>query len=144
MSREFAEHYLEEAKDRLTSGRRALEEGRHGTSIFYSQECVEFAVKAVMETLSIKYPPVHDVSDLVLKLEKDTRLPPWFKKRARQVAKVVAELASKRIISRYGDQIRKIPPSKLFDRGDAERAVADAEEVYELSRKFVKWWFKER
>ncbi len=127
--------------DRLTSGKRTLEQGRYGTSIFYSQECVEFAVKAVMETLSIKYPPIHNVSDLVLRLEKDRRMPGWFRRRARYVAGVVADLASKRILSRYGDQIRKIPPSKLFGRGDAERALQDAEEVYGLSRRFLEWWF---
>ena len=134
-------YYLEEAEDRLSSGRRALGQGRYSTSIFYSQECVEFAVKAVMETLSIKYPPIHDVSALVLKLEKDPRLPEWFRKRARHVAEVVSGLAGKRIIARYGDQIRKIPPSKLFDKRDAEKAIADAEEIRRLSERFVKWWF---
>jgi HEPN domain-containing protein len=56
----------------------------------------------------------------------------------------VSGLAGKRIIARYGDQIGKIPPSKLFDKRDAERALADAEEVYKLSNRFVKWWFKGR
>jgi HEPN domain-containing protein len=144
LSEEFVRHYLEESIDRLNSGRRALDQGRYSTSIFYSQECVEFAVKAVMETLSIKYPPIHDVSDLVLKLEKDTRMPGWFRRRARHVAEVVSGLAGRRILSRYGDQIRKIPPSKLFDKRDAEKAIADAEGIYGLSCKFVEWWFKEK
>jgi HEPN domain-containing protein len=95
-----------------------------------------------METLSIKYPPIHDVSDLVLKLEKDTRLPEWFRGKVKHVAEVVSGLAGRRIIARYGDQIRKIPPSKLFDKRDAEKAIADAGEIHELSSKFVKWWFK--
>jgi HEPN domain-containing protein len=142
LSEEFVKHFLGEAEDRLNSGRRALEGGRYSTSIFYSQECVEFAVKAVMETLSIKYPPIHDVSGLVLKLEKDARLPKWFRGEAKRVAEVVAGLAGKRIIARYGDQIKKIPPSKLFDKRDAEKAIADAAEIHGLSGKFVKWWFK--
>ena len=144
MSKELARYYLEEAEDRLVSARRAFKAGRYGTSIFYAQECVEFSVKGAMETLSIKYPPIHDVSDLVLKLEKDERLPAWFRGNAPRVAEMVSRLADRRIVARYGDQLRKIPPSMLFDRREAERAIADAEQVHELSCRFVEWWFGEK
>ena len=143
MSKELARYYIEEAKDRLSSARRAFKACRYGTSIFYAQECAEFAVKGAMETLSIKYPPIHDVGDLVLKLGKDERLPDWFRRQAPRAAEIVSRLADRRIIARYGDQLRKIPPSRLFDRNDAERAIADAEGVYKLSCKFLKWWLRE-
>lgn len=144
MSEALARHYVGEAEDRLDSARRALGRGRHSTSVFYAQECVEFAVKAAMEALSIKYPPIHDVSGLVLRLEKDERLPDWFRKQAPRMAGVVSGLADQRIPARYGDQIRKRPPSELFDKGEAKKAIADAGEVYGLSRRFVDWWFKAR
>lgn len=143
MSEEMARYYVGEAQERLGSARRALGKGRYGTVISYSQECAEYSVKAIMESLSIKYPPIHDVGGLVLRLKRDKRMPHWFRANSSQVSEIISRLADLRIPARYGNQIKKIPPSKLFSKEDAERALADAKFVHNLSKKFVEWWFRE-
>ncbi len=142
MSEELARYFVEEAGERLGSAEGALRRGRHGTVIFYSQECVEYSVKAIMESLSIKYPPIHDVGGLVLRLKKDKRLPQWLRDSSTRVSEIVSRLADLRIPARYGDQTRKLPPSKLFTRKDAEEALADARFVHGLSERFIEWWFR--
>lgn len=142
MSEEMARYYVEEAQERLESARRALRKGRYGTVIFYSQECAEYAVKAVMESLSIKYPPIHDVGSLVLRLKRDERVPYWFQASSTQASEIISRLADLRIPARYGDQYKKIPPSELFKKEDAEKALADAKFVYDLSKRYIDWWFK--
>jgi len=140
---ELARYYLEEAGERLGSGRKALSNRRYATAIFYAQECVEYAVKAALLSLGVEYPPIHDVSGGLLELRRDERLPRWFKAEVPMVARIVSRLAGLRAPARYGDRRAGIPPSRLFGAGPARRAIADAEHVLELSRRFVEWWFGE-
>lgn len=141
MSKRMAESYLDEAGERLESARRASGEGRYWTTVFYAQECVEYASKAVLGSLSVRYPPIHDVGSLIRGLKDDERLPRWFRGGCATASKIVTGLARLRVLARYGDQGGNIPPSELFDEREASGAVKDAEQVYELSRRFVEWWF---
>lgn len=141
---EFVRYYLEEAAERLDSGRRSLKGGRYATAVFYAQECVEYAIKSVLESLSVQYPAIHDVSEIVGELRDDERLPRWFRAEIPGVSDVISGLAERRIPARYGDQLKKIPPSKLFRARDARKAIADAQHVLKVSHRFVEWWFGER
>lgn len=75
-------------------------------------------------------------------LKDDERLPRWFRNECNRASEVVTTLARLRPPARYGDQAKKIPPSELFSRSDARKAVEDAKSVYELSERFVRWWFE--
>lgn len=126
----------------MGSAQRTLTNDRFATAVFYSQECVEYAVKSVLESLGIKYPPIHDISGLLRELRDDQRLPRWFKAEIPELATTVSWLARLRIPARYGDQRAKIPPSRLFRRGEAEKAIDRARYVLKLSQRFVRWWFR--
>ena len=144
MAEELARYYITEAEERLDSGRRAVSNRRHATAVFYAQECVEYAAKAVLQSLGIEYPPIHDISGILFRLRKDQRLPMWFRVEVPRLSRVVSRLAVLRIPARYGDQRAGVPPSKLLGARDARRAIADAEHLLKLARRFVEWWFAGR
>jgi HEPN domain-containing protein len=133
---------LEEAKERLGSAGRALGEKRYWTAVFYAQKCSEYAAKALLESLSVRYPPIHDVGDLIRGLKDDERLPRWFRDECTRASEVITNLARLRPPARYGDQAKKIPPFELFSRSDAQEAMNGVKSVYELSERFMQWWFR--
>lgn len=142
MAEELARYYLEEAGERLDSGKKAMSNQRHATAVFYAQECVEYATKAALHSLGVEYPPIHDISGHLLGLHADPRLPRWFRAEVPRLSRIVSRLAGLRIPARYGDQRAGIPPPKLINVGAARHAISDAEHVLKLAHRFVNWWFR--
>lgn len=91
-----------------------------------SQECIELSLKASLRLLGIEYPKKHDVSQILL--INRSRFPEWIT--VDGFAKVSRILAKKRVPAVYGDELKLIPSSMLFDRGQAEDALRFAEKVY--------------
>ena len=132
---ELAVDYLYRAKRCLKEARMALEDGDAPGVVRRSQEALELAVKAVLRALTIEYPRVHDVSDVLQ--ECRSRFPAWFRDAIDELATISSELALARGPSMYGDEERGIPASELFSRVYAEEALRKAEKVLELCSKLA-------
>lgn len=130
---EMARTYLEQAKARLETAKRAYEDRNYAFAVRQSQECVELSVKAVLRLYGVEYPREHDVGMLLFRLSD--RFPSWFSKEFHKLVGISAELAKCRGPSMYGDEERGVPPSQLFGKDEAAKALRDAEFTYGLCGK---------
>ena len=137
----MARDYMARATARLRAARGAFGRGDHPDVVRYSQECTEFSLKACLRLVGVEYPREHEVSDILT--ASSNRFPEWFRKRIRQFAEISLTLAEARGPSVYGDEARGIPASKMFGRDEAEKAVADAAEVHNISEELLQWHTEE-
>lgn len=87
-----------------------------------AQEIVELILKGAMRTVGVDPPKRHDIQASVLQ-ELD-RFPPEWQEKMPILAEAVAELAAERSQAFYGDEAELIAASDLFDRQDAQSALA--------------------
>lgn len=126
-TKEMAKNYLEDARIYLSQAKESVDEGNYHICIRRSQECVELSLKALLRLLAIEYPKEHDLSDVLIR-ERDT-FPEKIKEDVDVLAKISKDLARKRGPAIYGYERELKPPSLIFSKKDAEKALKDAEYV---------------
>jgi HEPN domain-containing protein len=137
---DIANHLLKEAERRLRTARIALGEEAYAYAVRQSQECVELSLKGILRLVMIEYPKKHDVSD-VLRREAQ-RFPAWFRGVMQEISEVSASLSEKRSLAMYGDELRGLSPEMIFDKKDAEKALRDAEFVFNNCIKMMNEWVR--
>lgn len=125
---------LEQASLRLVTIKTSIEMGGYAYAVRSAQECVEMSLKAALRTVGIEYPKKHDVSAVLLQVR--TRFPDWFA--TEEFAEVSTELAEKRAPSMYGDDLKMVPASQLFIRGDAQKAAGQAQRIYDACTRLLR------
>jgi HEPN domain-containing protein len=129
INKEMARDYLIRATRCLREAETALSEGDPPAVIRRSQEALELAVKALLRSLAIEYPRTHDVSDALLACVD--RLPNEIARSVKDLANLVAELASIRGPAFYGYEREGIPASQAFK-------PEFAQEIYEKVARYLK------
>jgi HEPN domain-containing protein len=137
----MAGDYIKRAGRCLREATSAFTEGDYPITVRRSQECVELSLKAVLRGLGIEYPREHEVSG-ALGLAGE-RLPPWFSAEIPRLIAISKDLSKKRGPALYGYEEELIPASELFEQGDAEVALAAANEVFQLCERVVEVVLKE-
>lgn len=132
---ELAKDHLARAKSRLTSAQAAMDREEYPDVVRYSQECVEFSLKASLRFRGIEYPHEHDVSDILIEVAEN--FPKWFREHVEKLARISRNLAVQRGPSTYGEEERGIPPSKLFGEKEASASLADAKTAYDLCSRLL-------
>ena len=122
---DFAKDYLKRAGERLLAGEAAMARGSYPEVVRYSQEATELSLKAVLRSVGIEYPKVHDVGEILV-LYKD-RFEDWFAKEVERMAVFSAEMMAKRSAALYGLEATGKPPGEVFD--DPVESGADLEEA---------------
>jgi HEPN domain-containing protein len=125
---ELARDFMARATSRLNSAKVATGRKEYPDVVRYSQECVEFSLKACLRFVGVEYPREHDVSDVLLEVADS--FPKWFRNRVEELAGISRNLAVLRGPSTYGEEERGVPPSKLFGQREASAALADAKTVF--------------
>lgn len=125
---------LQQSYYRLKTAGRASEEGAYAYAIRAAQECVELSLKAALRVMGIEYPKRHDVSRVLMKTKN--RFPGWFD--VEGYASIGRELFEKRELAIYGDELRMIPATVLFDEDEAKKAYGEAARVYEACEKLMR------
>lgn len=82
----MAEDFLKRSTRFLKEASLAVLEGDYAMCVRRSQECVEMSPKGVLRLLGIEYPSKHDVSDVLLTLDRSS-LPDWFKEQLSYLAR---------------------------------------------------------
>lgn len=136
-SSEMAREYIARASRTLEEARNAIRAGDHPLTIRRAQEAAELSLKAALRFVAIEYPREHDVRDVLLGLVASRRLPEWFEAELEFMAHASSDLARKRGPSFYGDEQTMKPPSDLFTRDDATKALEDAEKIYQNCKKLI-------
>ena len=127
--------YVEEARDRVTLVRVALEKGLWAATVRAAQECVELFLKGALRLVAVEPARTHDVA-AVLRRERN-RFPEWFRSAIDRLATISTEMAGDRGPAFYGDEREELGPQELFDEADARRAVQDAEVVAQLCERLL-------
>lgn len=137
-----AKSYLRQAEARLDDAEDALSEANHPYAVRLSQECVELSLKAVLKVVSIEYPKVHDVSDILLEVKE--RFPGWFRSELEFLRESSKILVKKREPSLYGGEGDLLSPDEVMDKMDAEDATTRARKTYTLCKRLLSQLTKKR
>jgi len=132
---ELAQSYIEEAKRRLKTAEIALSEDAYAYCVRQSQEAVELLLKASLRLVGIEPPKWHDVGPVLI--EYSDRFPKWFRNEIPQLAAISRWLRREREPSMYGDEELGLPPSKLYTKPYAEKALELANYVYRVVTKLL-------
>lgn len=132
---ELASAYLDEAKMRIETARRALGEKAFGYCIRQAQEAVELSLKSALRLVGLEPPKWHDVGMILL--DYRARFPEWFQHELEGIASTSRWLQREREPSMYGDEDLGLPPARIYTKSYAEKAFKEAEMVIDLVSKLV-------
>lgn len=123
-NKDLANDYLNESKLRLDTAESVVTKKAYAFTVCQSQEAVELSLKGALRLLGIDFPKWHDISEVLLK-EKE-KFPTEFQDVLPKLAIISSLLTKKREPAMYGDEENKSPPSKIFNKKDAEDALKEA------------------
>jgi HEPN domain-containing protein len=130
---ELARDYIERATARLRAVDVLFEAESWADVVRESQELVELALKALLRSVGIDPPRIHDVSD-VLKAEAH-RLPDSLRGELGTLTRISRDLRRDRELAFYGAE--DLTPSGFYTREDGERARTGARRTVELVRPHI-------
>jgi len=136
----MAQGYLEDAEYTLHEAKEALRRETYHRAVRRAQETVELSLKATLRLLGVEHPREHEVSDVLNRIIGTRELPDWFKSELETISLTSKRLAEERGPAFYGDEKAFIPPRELYTREEAENAVRDGENIYNLCYKLFDWW----
>ena len=132
---EMAKSYISEGVRRLRTAEQVLKEDAYAYCIRQCQEAVEPLLKAALRLVGIEPPKWHDVGPVLI--EFSDRFPKWFKDLIPELAAISRWLRREREPSMYGDEELGIPPSKLYTKPYATKALESARVVFEAVKKLL-------
>ena len=97
-----------------------------------AHEPVELLLKGALRFVGIDPPRRHDPAPVILR--HLDRFPPAWQAAAAEICAVSERLFAERGHAFYGDEDDLIPPSELFDRAEAEEAIAAVDRLLTLYR----------
>lgn len=127
---ELARSYLEKAGKRRRVLAVLLEEQAYSDVVREAQELVELALKAMLRAIGVDPPKWHDVGPVLL--EHADAFEPAIRDRLPRLAAISRWLRKEREFAFCGDV--DFVPTEEYSVADAERAIADANEVYDCAR----------
>lgn len=130
---ELARDYIRRATARLQAVDVLFEAESWADVVRESQEIVELALKALLRSVGVDPPRIHDVSD-VLEAEAQ-RLPDGIRDELDTLKGASRDLRRDRELAFYGAE--DLTPSGFYSREDGERARTSARRTVELVRPHV-------
>lgn len=129
----LARDYIRRAHVRLDTLDVLFEAESWADVVRESQEVVELALKALLRTVGIDPPRVHDVSGVLL--SERARLPEALAPEIDSLAEASRELRRDRELAFYGAE--DLTPSDFYSQKDAERARTSARKTVELVKPHI-------
>lgn len=130
---ELARDYIQRADVRLAALEVLFDGGSWADVVRESQEIVELALKALLRTIGIDPPRIHDVSGVLL--AEHARVPPSLAPEVEALAEASRDLRRDRELAFYGAE--DLTPSEFYSRKDAEQARASARRTVELIKPHI-------
>jgi len=134
VNRERAEEAIKTAEREFKNAVTCLREKDHVGSLKYLQECMEYAVKAVLIAYGVDYPKIHAVGRFLYEIRE--KYPQWFLKQMQAVAEVTDNLARARPRFRYPYE----HPPEQYEQV-AREMLPKVEKALEDCRKLIKQLF---
>ena len=127
----LAEDQLGRGESRLRDAERAYREQRWPDALRFSQEAVELALKALLRAMAVEVPKRHDVGP-ALQMVAAT-LPSEIRRRLPGMIDLSSELADRRALAMYGDEVGGRTAGDLFrSRTEAQRYLTGSRELVAL------------
>lgn len=130
---ELASDYIRRPEARLRAVDVLFDAESWADVVRESQEIVELALKALLRSVGVDPPRIHDVSD-VLEAERD-RLPTEVQEQLGVLTRASKELRRDRELAFYGAE--DLTPSGFYSKDDGERARTSARRVVEVVSRHV-------
>ena len=130
---DLARSYLEKASKRRRVLDVLLEEEAYSDVVREAQELVELALKGMLRAIGVDPPKWHDVGPILL--EQSSTFEADMQQRLPRLAEISRWLRKEREFAFYGDI--DFIPTEQYTVADAERAIADANEVLEAARAVI-------
>jgi HEPN domain-containing protein len=99
INKDRAERAIKGAEREFRSASMCLEDKDYAGALKYLQECVEYAVKAVLIAYGIDYPKIHAVGRFLYEVRE--KYPQWFLEQIQAISEVTDSLARGRPKFRY-------------------------------------------
>lgn len=133
--REFARSYLKEALKDLRRAEKMLDLEDYAGSIFFSQQCVEKAVKAMLE---VKGEYVYNHGPRLVSFFLKTFQEEW-RKEFDKILEALEKLQEYYTRSRYPFIIdeKVVEPSQYVTREKAEKAIKLAEDAFREAKRYL-------
>jgi HEPN domain-containing protein len=126
---DLAKSYLVKARARLKALAVLRDEGAHSDVVREAQELVELALKAMLRSVGVEPPKLHDVGPLLL--EHHARFAARVGDRLERAAEISRRLRHDRELAFYGDV--DFVPTEQYAPADARRAFDDAAWTLDLA-----------
>ena len=139
---EMAESYVEEAWRRIRTAEAAASEEAYAYCIRQCQEAVELLLKAALRLTGVEPPKWHDVGPVLMEVAE--RFPAWFQDLIPGLAATSRWLRREREPSMYGDEETGMPPTRLYTKPYAQRALMECKRVYKAVERLFKEWVSRR
>jgi len=127
-NRDLARDYIHRAEVRLQAVNVLFEAESWADVVRESQEIIELALKALLRSIGIDPPRIHDVSDVLI-AERE-RLPAALAPDIDVLTEASRQLRRDRELAFYGAE--DLTPSGFYSRTDGEKARASARTTVEL------------
>jgi HEPN domain-containing protein len=134
VNKERAGKALRSAEREFRSAVACLEVKDSVGSLKYLQECMEYAVKAVLMAYGVDYPKIHAVGRFLYEIKE--KYPRWFLEQVQSIAEVADDLARGRSRFRYPYEY---PPEQ--DETTAREVLPKVEKALENCRKLIEQLF---
>jgi HEPN domain-containing protein len=130
---DLAKSYLLKARARLKALAVLRDEGAHSDVVREAQELVELALKAMLRSVGVEPPKLHDVGPLLL--EHRARFVAQVGDRLDRAAEISRRLRHDRELAFYGDV--DFVPTEQYSPADARRAFDDAAWILDLAESAI-------
>jgi len=140
-SEEMAKGLLRQALSSLETARKASLDSHWAFAVRTSQDASELSLKALLLTTGHEPPKVHDLAEVLKERRGELSHLGLAREEVEAMARAAADLAEDRDRSLYGDEKRQIPPTDLYGREDAARALRAAEDIHDRCKKTVEKTF---
>jgi HEPN domain-containing protein len=130
---DLAKSYLLKARARLKALAVLRDEEAHSDVVREAQELVELALKAMLRSVGVEPPKLHDVGPLLL--EHRARFVARVGDRLDRAAEISRRLRHDRELAFYGDV--DFVPTEQYSPADARRAFDDAAWILDLAESAI-------
>jgi HEPN domain-containing protein len=133
----MAKGLLRQALSSLESARKASQDQHWAFAVRSCQDVSELSLKALLLSTDHEPPKTHNLAEALKGHRGDLSQVGLRSDQVDEMARAASELAEDRGRSLYGDEKRQIPPTALYDRADAKRALDAAEGIHRCCREVV-------
>jgi len=138
--KKFAIAFLKEAKEDLEVAEELLESKRYARSVYSSQQSVEKAIKALLETEKI-FVSEHNLSRFFVKFIYNNKNYSSLKKQTTNILKILDYFEGEWSRTRYPKEVngRVLLPMEIYKSQEAEDSYYKATQVYDIIKEiFIK------